>query len=84
MWRNENYVGKSRRNENYVGKSRRNENYVGKSIERMDVSGKRGKGRPKKRWKNCINRDLREKGLLGNEVHNRADWRRLTINADPT
>ncbi|KAI5697940.1 hypothetical protein M8J77_019127 [Diaphorina citri] len=32
----------------------------------------------------CNNyRDLREKGLNGNEVHNRADGKRLIQNADP-
>jgi hypothetical protein len=35
-----------------------------------------GRGRPKKTWKDCVNRDL-------NEVHNRATWKALTRNADP-
>jgi hypothetical protein len=52
---------------------RREENYVGKRVERMIVDGNRGQGRPKKRWKNFIIKDLREKNLTGDEVHNRAD-----------
>ncbi|KAI5715312.1 hypothetical protein M8J77_013954 [Diaphorina citri] len=62
---------------------RREEDYVGKRTAEIQVAGRRGRGRPKKRWKNCVHQDLREKGLNGNEVHNRADWRRLTQNADP-
>ncbi|KAL1450513.1 hypothetical protein WDU94_002867 [Cyamophila willieti] len=39
---------------------RRDENYIGKRVERMVV-----RGRPKKRWKNCVNQDLHEKNLSG-------------------
>jgi hypothetical protein len=44
---------------------RREEDYVGKR-----TAGRRGRGRPKKRWKNCVHQDLRDKGLNGNKVHN--------------
>ncbi|KAL1448658.1 hypothetical protein WDU94_012270 [Cyamophila willieti] len=49
----------------------------------MVVRGRKGRGRPKKRWKNCVNQDLHEKNLSGIEVHNRAAWKRLTKNPDP-
>jgi hypothetical protein len=64
-----------RRGENY--------NYIGKRVERMEVRGRKGRGRPKKRWKDCVNEDLGEKNSSGHEVHNRAAWKRLTRNADP-
>lgn len=38
----------------------------------IDVEWRRG--RPtKKRWKNCVRQDLREKGLNGNEDHKKID-----------
>lgn len=57
---------------------RRDESYIGKRIESLIVRGRKGRGRPKKRWRNCVNEDLREKSLSGNEVHNRTVWKRLT------
>ncbi|KAL1451862.1 hypothetical protein WDU94_006198 [Cyamophila willieti] len=62
---------------------RRDESYIGKRIENIIERGRKGRGRPKKRWRNCVNEDLREKSLSGNEAHNRTAWKRLTKNADP-
>ncbi|KAL1450107.1 hypothetical protein WDU94_002559 [Cyamophila willieti] len=62
---------------------RRDLEEIKKRVERMVVRGRKGRGRPKKRWKNIIFRDLHEKNLSGIEVHNRAAWKRLTKNADP-
>jgi hypothetical protein len=45
---------------------------MGKRVERMELRGRKGRGRPKKRWKDCVNQDLSKKILTGNEVHNRA------------
>ena len=42
-----------------------------KRMRRMDVEGRRRKGRPKWRWMDNINVDLREKGLSGEETQNR-------------
>jgi len=61
---------------------RRDELYVGKKIDRIVVMGKRGRGRPKKKWSNCVNEDLKEKNLTGREVHNRSIWKQLSRNTD--
>uniref|UniRef100_A0A8D8XLD5 Endonuclease-reverse transcriptase n=1 Tax=Cacopsylla melanoneura TaxID=428564 RepID=A0A8D8XLD5_9HEMI len=33
---------------------RRDESYIGKRVQRMEVRGRKGRGRPKKRWRNCV------------------------------
>ena len=40
---------------------------MGKVVVVMDVPGKRRKGKPKRRWKNCIRHDLTGNGLSGEE-----------------
>ena len=40
---------------------RRDEQYVGKRVLGMEVDGRRKRGKPKQRWMDCINGDLRQK-----------------------
>ena len=56
----------------------------GKRVMRMDVEEGRRKGRPKRRWMESVNVNLREIGLSGDETQNRAAWRKLARNIDPT
>ena len=56
---------------------RKDEHYAGKRMLSMDVEGKRGKGRPNRRWMDSANVDLREKGLSGEERQNRVVRRHL-------
>jgi hypothetical protein len=37
---------------------RRDESYIGKRVDRMEVRGRKGRRRPKKTWKDCVNQDL--------------------------
>ena len=57
---------------------------VGKRVMGIEVQGSRRRGRPKKRWADCVKDDLREKGLSGEEVYDRAAWKRLSSRIDPT
>ena len=63
---------------------RRDEEYVGKRAMGIEVQGSGRRGRPKKRWADCVKDDLGEKGLSGEEVYDRAAWRRLSSHIDPT
>ena len=57
---------------------RRDEEYVGKRVVGIEVQG-----RLKKRRADCVKDDLREKGLSGEEVYDRAAWRRLSSHIVP-
>ena len=63
---------------------RRDEEYAGKRVMGIEVQGSGRRGRPKKRWADRVKGDLREKGLSGEEVYDRAAWRRLASHIDPT
>ena len=62
---------------------RRDEEVVERRMMDMEVHGRRGRGRPKTRWKDSIAADVREKQLDLGMVHNRNDWRQLIKNSDP-
>ena len=62
---------------------RRDEEAVERRMKDMEVQGRRRRGRPKTRWKDCIAADIREKQLDLGMVHNRNDWRQLIKNSDP-
>jgi hypothetical protein len=49
----------------------------------MEVEGKRKRGRPKRRWKECLVEDLIDKELVGVEYENRREWKCAVKNSDP-
>ena len=62
---------------------RRDEEVVERRMMDIEVQVRRGRGRPKTRWQDCIAADVREKQLDVGMVHNRNDWRQLIKNSDP-
>ena len=56
----------------------------GKEMKNKDVEGRKTKGRPKRRWMDSVNVDLREKGLSSEETQNWAVWTQLIRNIAPT
>ena len=59
------------------------EDHVGREVMELEVQGNRKRGRPKRRWIDSINVDLREKNLNPEIANNRNAWRRLLHNGDP-
>jgi len=50
----------------------------------IEVKGKRGRGRRRRKWMDMVKNNLGEKGLSGEDVQDRLLWRRLIRNVDPT
>ena len=63
---------------------RREEHYVGRSAMVMKVQRRRKRGRHKRRWLDKVKDDIKEKGLLANDVYDRATWRRMSSYIDST
>lgn len=59
------------------------EQHVAREVMTMEVEGTRRRGRPRIRWKDCIQNDMREKGLNRRSARNRNLWKRLIKNGDP-
>ena len=54
-----------------------------KNVMKLEVNGTRGRGRPKLRWKDTIEKDLREIGTGKALTINRNIWRSVIHVADP-
>ncbi|KAL4126178.1 hypothetical protein QTP88_010404 [Uroleucon formosanum] len=52
-------------------------------VMKMNVDGKRGRGRPQKRWLENMERDMRAVGVCIGDVKDRYKWRFRTRVADP-
>ena len=62
---------------------RREEEYVGQRTRKMAI-GKRGRGRPKRRWKDCIKEDMTIVKVTEEDALDRPKWRRNIHTGDPT
>ena len=67
----------------FVHVMRKEEESVCRRVMKMEVPGKRRRGRPRKRWKDTLNEDMREKDVQVNDTQDRCRWRRLIRNSDP-
>ena len=62
---------------------RRDEEYVGQRTRRM-VVGTRGRGRPNRRWMDCVREDLKVARVMAKDALDRPNWRRRIHTGDPT
>ena len=65
---------------------RRDGEHILRRVLRADMPGKRKRGRPKTRWKDACQRDLKSTGLRAGEETDREMWRRniISYTGDPT
>ncbi|XP_068207502.1 uncharacterized protein [Palaemon carinicauda] len=63
---------------------RRDEDHVGRHTIEMEVQGRRRRGRPWKRWRDCVRGDSQEKGIDEAEAQNSKRWKWLIRNGNPT
>ena len=63
---------------------RREEHYVGRRALVMKVQGRMKRGRPKRRWLDKVNDDIKDMGLSADDVYDRATWRRISSYIDST
>ena len=63
---------------------RRDEESMGKRVTVIEVSWKRRRGRPKRKWLDNTSKHLSERKLSRDETQCRIHWRRLIRNIDPT
>ncbi|CAB3222369.1 unnamed protein product [Arctia plantaginis] len=62
---------------------RRDEENVAKKVLGMRVEGYKRRGRPKKRWMDCVREDMASKGVNSEMTHDRVKWKNHTYCADP-
>ena len=63
---------------------RREEHCLGRRAMEMKVQRRRERGIPKRIWLYKVKDDIKEKGLLADEMHDRATWRRMSLYINPT
>ena len=57
---------------------------IGRRAMEMKVLGRRKRGSPMRRWLDRVRDDIKEKGLSGEEVYDRATQGRISTYIDPT
>jgi len=62
---------------------RREESYLGRRMMRVEIPGKRRRGRPHRRWIDNLTEDMKKAGVSEEEAEDRVRWRTATRCCDP-
>ena len=62
---------------------RREESYIGRRMMKIEIPGKRTRGRPRRRWNDNIKEDMKKMDVNEEEAENRMRWRTTTRCCDP-
>ena len=62
---------------------RREESYIGGRMIKIEIPGKRTRGRPRRRWNDNIKEDMKKVDVSEEEAEDRVRWRTVTRCCDP-
>ena len=62
---------------------RKEDGYIGRRMLRMELPGKRKRGRPKRRFMDVVKEDMAEVGVTEEDTEDRNNWRRKIRCGDP-
>ena len=62
---------------------RRDQEYVERKVMEMELSGKRKKGRPKRKFLDVVKEDMEEVGAKETDVEDRKVWRMMICCGQP-
>jgi hypothetical protein len=65
------------------GHIQREKEFVTKRVLKMEIEGKRARGRPRRRWMECVKEDMTERKLKTRYTANRPRWKTLTKKQRP-
>ena len=62
---------------------RRDSEYIGRRMLRMELPGRRSRGRPKRTFMDVVKEDMKLAGVREEEAEDRVRWRQMTRCGDP-
>ena len=63
---------------------RREGDHVTRRTLEMELEGRRPRGRPIRRWMDCVHEDFAVRRLRRRDVADRGRWKEVSKNSDPT
>ena len=57
---------------------RREESYIGRRMMKIEIPGKRTRGRPRRQWNDNIKEDIKKPDVSEEEAEDRVKWRTVT------